>query len=445
MPRNMSSAQLIIFCDGGVGNRINSLISGLALAKYFNLQYCVHWPENNWCAAKFDDIFKTTHPTSTVSIKNLSGKLNDAIMLLHDEIASTTLNVVFNSAYGYASLQDFEEKVITRNQSIFYYPAVVPEWIPIDLVNQQLQTLQFTDFIQKEVRDFITNIIGQPFYGLHLRRTDLNVGLTDHEVLTLVTRHKDKQFFVCSDDPVAEALASAHPNVHRREKKSYVEKKSAQHEWLAQSQDDDGRTYFGNISRSRESVIEGTIDMLILAHSEIIGYSGSTFQRMAKLIGELCPIHQLPKPTAMTYFSANELKRKISLGMMSTDVIIQICNVIGSNGDMENAINLLQFTLESATDESQTSILYTLGIFCLNIKKNRQALIYLQHLTWIKHDHAAGWLHLAYAYLLLNQMHKAENAYLAFKKCQPASIPNDLQQVLTVIESYITKNLQSVN
>lgn len=437
MPRNMSSTQLIIFCDGGVGNRINSLISGLALAKYFNLHYCVHWPENNWCAAKFDDIFKTAHPISTVSIKNLNGKLDDAIMLLHDEIASTALNVVFNSAYGYASLQDFEEKVIARNQSIFYYPAVVPEWIPIDLVNQQLQALQFTDFIQKEVSDFITNIIGQPFYGLHLRRTDLNVGLTDHEVLTLVTRHKDKGFFVCSDDPVAEALASAHPNVHRREKKSYVQKKSAQHEWLAQSQDDDGRTYFGNISRSRESVIEGTIDMLILAHSEIIGYSGSTFQRMARSIGELCPIIPHNNPEKLNYFSPSELKRQILSKIISTETIINICNSIANQGDTNIAIELLEFSLDTANSENQEKILLSLSIYCLSVKKLKIAEIYLRKIIIDQPKNYSAWLHLAYAHLLQGEYMNSTNAYTMFVNKSPKIISKDEQLIVNLIVEHI--------
>lgn len=441
----MMKNKILIFCDGGVGNRINSLISGLALAKYFNLPYCIHWPENNWCAASFNDIFQTNHLISTVSLKNLKGKLEDAVMLLHDEIASAILNVTFSSAYNYTCIKDFEEKVVATNQTIFYYPAIIPEWIPQDLINRELQALQFTDFICEEVKVFIAQSIGKPYYGLHLRRTDLNVGLTDHEVLSLVTRHKDKEFFVCSDDPIAESLASAHPNVHRRMKMSYVQKKNSQHEWLTPSEDDDGRISYGNIYRNKESVIEAIIDMLLLAHSEIIGYSGSTFQKIARTIGETSPIVSISKPPVFNYFSASEIKRKISLGLITADVIVQISIVIGTSGDMESAIDLLHFALETSTDESQINILYTLGIFCLNTKKNHQALIYLQHLTWIKPDHAEGCLHLAYAYLLLNQMNKSENAYLAFKKCRQVTLTNDLQHVLTVIESHMTKNLQNAN
>lgn len=214
----MQTARLTIFCDGGVGNRINSLISGLAIANYFKISYCVHWPENNWCAAGFFDIFRSHHPTSTLSIKSLRGQFKDGVVLLHDHIASEALNVVYGSAYDYESMLDFEQKVLSTGKNIFYYPAVLPKWIPFELVHKELENLDFSEKIIYEVKKFILEKMAGPFYGLHLRRTDLNVGLTDHEVLTLVTRHKDKKFFVCSDDPIAESLASVHANVHSRQK-----------------------------------------------------------------------------------------------------------------------------------------------------------------------------------------------------------------------------------
>ena len=80
-------ADILIFCDGGLGNRINALASGLAIARYFGLTYCVHWPINNWCAAPFQKIFANRLNVSTESISQLKGRLDDAVMLLHDEIA----------------------------------------------------------------------------------------------------------------------------------------------------------------------------------------------------------------------------------------------------------------------------------------------------------------------------------------------------------------------
>ena len=276
---------ILIFCDGGLGNRINALASGLAVARYFGLTYCVHWPINNWCAAPFEKIFANRLNVSTESISQLRGKLDDAVMLLHDEVASNTLNVKFESAYRFNDLNHFGDSPYLKRKSFFYFPALIPNWVPEELIYNELRFLKFDHKIVKEVKEFITNTMPGPFYGLHLRRTDLNVGLSDLEVFNLAKAHPDSIFFVCSDDPQAERLAAGHLNVFQREKKFHIEKKTDADHWLSQTPDDDGRLYFGNIQRSEYAVLEGAIDMLILGHSKIVGYSGSTFQRTAQLFG----------------------------------------------------------------------------------------------------------------------------------------------------------------
>ena len=230
--------RLIIFCDGGIGNRINALISGLAIARYFELSYQIHWPINNWCAAAFEDVFESPQSISTLSIKDLHGQMSDALPLLHDDIAAQSLGIAFGSAYAYSSMEDFAAKALALDQTMFYYPALMPTWVPAPLIHAALRSLQFSAHIQTRATHFITQTLQSPFHGLHLRRTDLQVGFTDHEVLTLVKQHPQSVFFVCSDDPQAEALASDHPNVHRRVKTQHVEKQSSTADWLAPTEDD---------------------------------------------------------------------------------------------------------------------------------------------------------------------------------------------------------------
>ena len=106
------------------------------------------------------------------------------------------------------------------------------------------------------------------------------MGLSDPEVLSLVQRYPQAVFFVCSDDPYAEALAGAHPHVHARPKAHHVEKKQAQSDWISLSKDQEGRLSYGNIQRSREAMIEGTIDLLILAHSNLINSMDQTIMKI---------------------------------------------------------------------------------------------------------------------------------------------------------------------
>ena len=51
--------KVIIFCDGGLGNRLNSLLGGLFIANQTQSSPVICWPENNWCGCNFKDLFNT--------------------------------------------------------------------------------------------------------------------------------------------------------------------------------------------------------------------------------------------------------------------------------------------------------------------------------------------------------------------------------------------------
>jgi len=412
----MNFPRLIIFCDSGIGNRINALLSGLAVARHFKLDYQVHWPVNDWCAAAFEDIFSHPEPISLLSLKDLRGQLGEAIMLLHDDIASQTLACDFASAYAYASFEDFEHKALSQSRTVFFFPALMPDWVPMRAIHDVLRSLEFSELIRHEAMGFMQDVIRGPFHGIHLRRTDLNVGLTDLEVQQLVMQHKDARFYVCSDDPMAEALACAHPHVHSRPKKHRVEKRVAG-EWTQTCADDDGRVYNGNILRGKESVIEATIDMLILAQSQIVGFSGSTFQRMARLIGEVRPLLTWDSPTALPFTSSREIKRQLEARVLPLDSLLHTCNTVGVGGRVDQAIELLQEASKFFAGAELCTLLHTLSVFHLNQGQAQVAKSHLQYVLSQDPLRGSSWLHLAYAELLLNNLTQASQAMRSFAAC----------------------------
>lgn len=435
----MQTEQLMIFCDGGIGNRINALVSGLALARKLNLSYCIYWPGNNWCQAGFFDIFENEYPVSQLSIKDLRGTLSDAVVLLHDQIAANSLGVSFHSAYSYGSIEDFSVRNSLTDKKIFYYPALMPPWIPAEEVNADLKKLKFTEHIRNSVADFLHQTLGKPFHGLHLRRTDLNIGLSDHEVMKLVRAHPDDMFFVCSDDPLSERLACANPNVRCRQKASHVAKKYQGRAWLSESVDDDGRSYYGNIFRGRESVIEGVIDLLILSHSQIVGYSGSTFQKMARTFGEVCPLVQIAKPSPLSYVSASEVRRKMDAKAISSAELISSCNGLAVQGDMPEAMALLQQACCIFDGPQYLDLLHTLSVFMLNQQQAKMAQICLKELVSLDGNRPSSLLHLAYAESLLGHQ---DIAFARFKQARDHKAGlvhhNDLQLL-----RFMTEKLQA--
>jgi len=398
-----------IFCDGGIGNRINALISGLALADRFALHSTVYWPMNTWCGAAFTDIFQNVLDVRTDALNSLAGKFGHAKIMLHDEMGAQFLQVPFASAYDYQSLDDFERRGLPVSGDLFFYPAVIPQWIPENLIHESLRRIRFSPHITECVNDFISQKMQRPFHGLHLRRTDLRVGLTDPEVMAIVQGNPQEVFFVCSDDPQAEALAGAHPNVHARAKAHHVEKMEADADWISLSKDHEGRSSYGNIQRGRDAMIEGTIDLLILAHSQIVGFSGSTFQRMARLLGEAAPLMQIARPPALPFFSFSEMTQQIERQIIDPGVLLQVCQTMMQNGQTVQALDLMRLGFERMPDANRPDIAHTLGVMLLNQNHPRQAKLYLDLVLKKNHQRYTTRLHLAYAEVLLGNDDTAAN------------------------------------
>jgi tetratricopeptide (TPR) repeat protein len=423
---------ILIFCDGGLGNRINALASGLAVARYLGLTYCVHWPINNWCAAPFQKIFANKLNVSTESISQLRGMLDDAVMLLHDEVASNALGVKFDSAYRFKNLQDFGQVAQDKNKTIFFYPAVIPNWIPEELVHKELKFLKFDPYIVREVKEFISKTMPGPFYGLHLRRTDLNVGLDDLEVFNLAKSHPEATFFVCSDDPAAEQLAAGHQNVFRREKKYQIERKTGTADWLSATYDDDGRLYYGNIQRNDDAVVEGAVDMLILAHSTIVGYSGSTFQKNANLLGRISPLLQIERPPEMFYLSKQDIDRSVIAKEFDSEIIIRLASQMMASQNGSQARYLMEKSMAYLMDKDGIDLFNILAIQNLNEKNYLQAIFSFEYLISLQPDNAVAYLKLAYTYYCVGKIDLFVSNMSKFNELQ-YDYSNDGEDLINII------------
>lgn len=371
-----SNATIEVFCDGGFGNRYNALVSGFAVARYFGLKFVVHWPRNNWCQAGFESIFSTPATVSEKTLTELSGTLSDATCLVHDTLGADTLRVSFQSAYAFKSMDEFEQTVVARNQRIFFYPALIPNWVPQDLIKASIVGLEFNATLVQAARTFIEQNIARPYYGIHLRRTDLNVGLADCEVQSLAKSYPNAHFFVCSDDPVAEALAAVHPNVHRRDKSNNIEKKNLTDGWTAPTLDDDGRKYFSNIQRGAAAVLEGVVDILILGQSQIVGFSGSTFQNVARLLGQHAPITHLGMPPAIRYSALQDTIRWMKGRQLSLIQVCEFTEEMAGADRLQDALELLNAAVEVYSGSDQFVILHNMSSYLIGAGRTKLALIY---------------------------------------------------------------------
>lgn len=274
----MTNTYTYIFCDGGLGNRMGCLIGGLYFAKETNRTPIVIWPENNWCGCSFEDLFEFTMEFKNWGLNETVSNTNNFDYVVHEfsQFSQFNLNLFQNN---YESLIHFKEK----KTNVVYYHNVIPEYIDEQIQLNHLKNLKINIKILQEVKTFLNKFGNKKVYGIHFRKTDFHNFLNEDFYDNAIKQNLNDLFFVCSDDKETELKFKQNQNVITYEKNNYVSK-LIDGSWNDGIIDSEGRRFRFNVNRSKQSVMEAFVDMLILSNTEIITpNTGSTFLNFSKL------------------------------------------------------------------------------------------------------------------------------------------------------------------
>jgi len=237
-------SKLIIFCDGGFGNRFGSLISGLVIAKHFNLKPVVHWVNTRVCRLPLSEIFDGFEEISDYDIA-------DCIAVGH--IANR--NYIWIDNYN-----SLDELPFERGKTNWYCHHWIPDWMPEELVIEQVKRLKFNKFVFACAEMFCRdNNIDNNTIGLHLRGTDSPLQSQKVEQYHMkIDSSPNIKFLIVSDEEKNELDFTRHSNVITRPKTSYVELHDPTKGW------------YENCERTSNSVREAIVDLLILSRTSIV-------------------------------------------------------------------------------------------------------------------------------------------------------------------------------
>lgn len=277
----MQDRKLIILADGGLGNRLSGLTSGLATARKLDLPVTISWPANNWCGCYFSDLFAV--PDLNVDDRNVFAVFeqhqNDSF-LIHENQTGMNLQHVFDHSQSSLNL------LATIDKNIVYYHNKVPPYHSEAEIIYELAQLPVAGQVMQLVETFCnTHRIDSSVAGLHLRKTE-NFNLDESTWYQQVLATPQQRYFVCSDDQLTQDKFVRLPNVVAFAKTSYVDK-IIPGDWYENVKDSDGRPTKYNINRSRQSVIEAFVDMLILSRCWIRPTVKSTFSKFARYFAQI--------------------------------------------------------------------------------------------------------------------------------------------------------------
>tara|TARA_E500000331_G_scaffold6989_1_gene6823 strand:+ start:1176 stop:2090 length:915 start_codon:yes stop_codon:yes gene_type:complete len=292
---------LYIHCDGGFGNRFNSLVAGLQIAKVGEFDPVILWPSTNWCRSSFSSIFKNEYNVIEQDLSYFADNPQDYSFIMHGHFSiPRSIRVVHPG--GFSSIQhvvDFYNQS-EKDKFVYNHDAIPPSagWVEVrnpetkvleqygctEEIMEVVRELEFSDQITNTAEVFLQH--HEEFSGIHLRNTDF---FDPHkpnfdELEQTVKDNPDIQYFICSDDQELEERFTQHDNAFAYPKYKYVEKLADEGEWRDHIEGPDGEEYSFNIERSDESVIDAMVDLLILSRSTIILTSESTFLKTALLM-----------------------------------------------------------------------------------------------------------------------------------------------------------------
>jgi hypothetical protein len=188
----------LVYCDGGLCNRLNALIYALVLRDRYGHAWSVAWPVNNWCGASFGSLFSTDMPVGSHSLQHFAALQADYLFLVHElQSGLRAEQVVHNGTL--TSVEAFGPH-LNGGRPVFYYHNLFPHPVDTTSIKRALSHLRIDRVVWDRAAGFCrANGIDRDVCGLHIRKTDFGATVDDARLFNSVAVHPGR-FFVCSDD-----------------------------------------------------------------------------------------------------------------------------------------------------------------------------------------------------------------------------------------------------
>lgn len=280
---------LIAYCDGGLCNRLNSIIGAVFFSRMLGLELIVSWPINSRCGASFYDLFDASYQINQDSIIDIS-KFSEKYLLLIHERQLLSRGVRLNPMDS-LTVNGIIGKVTERLpdlEGLIYYNSLVPVYISPDATSDIISGIKVKDLFIDKANEFLQEVelVDRPYWGLHLRGTDTGYSKLYYQFWWLVVSKLKCPVVLCTDDENIEASFLKLKHVVSRAKSSFTKKAAPDRDWNDKNIDEYGRESNYNINRDSYAVKEAMVDFVLLSRSKLLLYtSQSTFLENAFRFG----------------------------------------------------------------------------------------------------------------------------------------------------------------
>tara|TARA_B100001057_G_scaffold499935_1_gene612597 strand:+ start:5931 stop:6803 length:873 start_codon:yes stop_codon:yes gene_type:complete len=253
--------KFVIVCDGGLGNRLNSLYSGLVLCGSKKIEPTVYWPINEYCGLSVEECVDNFNLPQFFTLEGLE-KSEGVINLSHDARKFITSSFIdINCIFSANSIHVCADSIYLYSSPLIPFFVKKTSLIKVRSEYPLTKRHEYNDFLKKEA------------VGLHLRGTDYGFHQAYFFFFVFIVKLSPfVKYRLFTDDGWVIKLFSNINNVSIEEQMYLPKKKFLDRDWH-----DTTGTFDYNIVRKEDSVKEAVNEMHALSGTFKLFTSRSTF------------------------------------------------------------------------------------------------------------------------------------------------------------------------
>lgn len=281
---------------GGLGNRIINLVSSMFISRVLDCELYVYWRPCHLCDCEFNDVFDVTSINLIASDTEYMQLAKHSDLILNNITLKTT-DTIFKRDIGISINMHLATQDVLKTKRLIVNKSIsLPSFITVDDIVDMLGIFIFKKEIYREAYRFISeNNINYNDIGYHGRFTDCynrdkqyrERNTTNKQILIdTISSNVGVRYFVCSCEREFEGTLINYKNAVYRRKEHYPVFYDTYEALLNTSPAYIQRliteyTQFPLNYISKEAVIDGIVDMLILSRTTMIKAISSTFWDLA--------------------------------------------------------------------------------------------------------------------------------------------------------------------
>jgi hypothetical protein len=284
---------VIIYADGGLGNRISSICNGVYIADTLDIEPEFFWPVNESCGAEYGELFETERIFQNKNKLELRALKRCSLLSIDNFLGlSKDFYLDPNKCLSSSKLIDWCRKQISGGRILVVFGHRIFPQIYSDVVNVLHSEIKFCSNIINLVSSIESGGLNHHLYfGFHYRGTDGTRGrsyrlFTTTGIYVATTLFKRKVFLATDDSGYADwALQKFKELIVIKHKRP--EKRIPNLAWDASILDSNLEVHPYNITRDKDSMIYAACELILLSKARwLFPNSYSTFLEFAALYSQ---------------------------------------------------------------------------------------------------------------------------------------------------------------